>query len=172
MSIVRRRAVFGALAIVVAAASIAWVLGASRGSAAVRPTVNEVAEGLTCQCGCGLTVANCNHPNCEFSVPVRAEIAKMIGHGMTRAEIISFYRNKYGEKVLSSPTMQGFNLLAWIMPFFAVGIGGVFVGFAVHRWRSRPAAGPAQESSSAREQTAQFDPELKRRLDDELKERR
>jgi cytochrome c-type biogenesis protein CcmH len=172
MSILQRRAAFGTLAIVVAAASMAWFLTASRGSAAVRPTVNEVAEGLTCQCGCGLTVANCNHPNCEFSVPVRAQIRKMIDEGRTRAEIIAFYRAKYGEKVLSSPTTQGFNLLAWVIPFFAVGIGGVFIGFAARRWRSAAPGKPARESSGAREQAPQFDPELKRRLDEELKERR
>jgi cytochrome c-type biogenesis protein CcmH len=175
MSIAQRRVAFGAAgaaAIMIAAVSMAWFLSASRGSAAVRPTVNEVAEGLTCQCGCGLTVANCNHPTCEFAVPARAQIAKMIDEGKTRAQIIAFYREQYGEKVLSSPTTQGFNLLAWIMPFVAVGIGGVLIGFAARRWRSNGASKPAENSSGAPQQAARFDPELKRRLDDELKERR
>src|SRR5579875_2041586 len=39
-----------------------------------KTSLQEVSEGLTCQCGCGLTVANCNHPQCEFSVPVREHI--------------------------------------------------------------------------------------------------
>ncbi|MGC1191918.1 MAG: hypothetical protein WA861_15095, partial [Candidatus Binatus sp.] len=43
------------------------------------PTNSQVSEGLTCQCGCGLTVANCNMPTCGFSVPMRAEIDRMIG---------------------------------------------------------------------------------------------
>jgi cytochrome c-type biogenesis protein CcmH len=175
MSIQRRRATLGAAgaaAIVIVAASIAWFLSASRGSAAVRPTVNEVAEGLTCQCGCGLTVANCNHPNCEFSVPVRENIGKMIDEGRTRAEIIAFYREKYGEKVLSSPTTRGFNLLAWIIPFVAVAIGGVFIGFAARRWRSAPAGNPPEDSSRVPESRPQFDPELKRRLEDEIRENR
>jgi cytochrome c-type biogenesis protein CcmH len=175
MSILRRRAAFGAagaVAIVLAAASMGWLLTASRGSAAVRPTVNGVAEGLTCQCGCGLTVANCNHPTCEFAVPARAQIGKMIDEGRTRAEIIAFYRDKYGEKVLSAPTTQGFNLLAWIMPFVAIAIGGVFIGFAARRWRSKGSGKPAEDSSGARESRAQFDPELKRRLEDEVRENR
>ncbi len=176
MSILRRRAALGAagaVAIVIVAASIVWLSSASRGSAAVRPTMNEVAEGLTCQCGCGLTVANCNHPTCEFSVPARARIQKMIDEGRTRAEIIAFYRDKYGEKVLSSPTTQGFNLLAWIMPFAAVAIGGVFIAFAARRWRSNETNQPPPDSSgNAPQNPARFDPELKRRLDDELKERR
>jgi cytochrome c-type biogenesis protein CcmH/NrfF len=175
MSILRRRAAFGAagtLAIVLAAAVMAWIGGASRGSAAVRPTVNEVAQGLTCQCGCGLTVANCNHPTCEFAVPARAQIRKMIDQGRTRAEIIAFYREKYGEKVLSAPTTQGFNLLAWIMPFAAVAIGGVFIGFAARRWRSNGTETPAGDSSRPREGRSQVDADLKRRLDDEVRENR
>ena len=68
-----------------------------------KTTREAVAEGLTCQCGCGLTIANCNHPNCEFCVPVRAKIDKLIAQGMDRAQIIGFFRAQYGEKVLSAP---------------------------------------------------------------------
>src|SRR5271170_1193727 len=71
----------------------------------------EVYEGLTCQCGCGLTVANCNMPTCSFAVPMRAEIERMIAKGMTRTQVIAFYRHEYGEKVLSAPTTEGFNIL-------------------------------------------------------------
>ncbi len=45
-------------------------------------TMQEVSEGLTCQCGCGLTVANCNHPTCPFAVPLRTQIDGMIKAGM------------------------------------------------------------------------------------------
>ena len=47
------------------------------------PTNSQVSEGLTCQCGCGLTVANCNMPTCGFSVPMRRDIDRMIGEGKT-----------------------------------------------------------------------------------------
>ena len=93
----------------------------SRETFAAETTTNEqVSQSLTCQCGCGLTVANCNMPTCSFSVPTRLEIDRMIGNGMGRAQIIAFYRHKYGEKVLSAPTAEGFNLLAWTMPFIAL----------------------------------------------------
>ncbi len=96
------------------------------------PTVSmqQVSEGLTCQCGCGLTVANCNHPNCEFSVPVRDQIDGMIGRGMNGPQVIAYFRGKYGEKILSAPTTQGFNLLAWVMPFAAIVAGGALVAFS------------------------------------------
>lgn len=134
-------------------------------SAAIAPktSTQEVSEGLTCQCGCGLTVANCNHPQCEFAVPVRAQIDKMIANGMTRPQIVAWFRTRYGEKVLSAPTTEGFNLVAWIMPFAVLIAGGAGIVLAFGRWRSNAPIAPADPSP--------IDPELKRRLERELRER-
>jgi cytochrome c-type biogenesis protein CcmH len=134
------------------------------------PTNSQVSEGLTCQCGCGLTVANCNMPTCGFSVPMRHDIDRMIGEGKTRAQIIAFYRNQYGEKVLSAPTTEGFNILAWTMPFIALAVGGGLMVLAVGRWHSNQPSAPAD--SKPGEQPASFDPELRRKLEKELEERR
>jgi cytochrome c-type biogenesis protein CcmH len=138
--------------------------------AAETPTNSQVSEGLTCQCGCGLTVANCNMPTCGFSVPMRAQIDRMIGEGKTRAQIIAFYRNEYGEKVLSAPTTEGFNILAWTMPFIALALGGGLMVFAVGRWHSHQPSAPSDANPGA--QAASFDPELRRKLEKELEERR
>ena len=131
--------------------------------AAENPTNSQVSEGLTCQCGCGLTVANCNMPTCGFSVPMRREIDRMIGEGKTRAQIIAFYRRQYGEKVLSAPTTEGFNILAWTMPFIALAVG---------RWHSNQPSTPTPSDSKPGAQAASFDPELRRKLEKELEERR
>lgn len=142
-------------------------------NATQRPTVAGISEGLTCQCGCGLTVANCNHPTCSFSVPVREEIETMIGKGESGPQIIAFYRQKFGEKVLSAPTTEGFNVLAWLMPFAAVLLGGAFIVFTASRWRSRRNGESAASSDSASNNPpVEFDPALKSRLDNDLRERR
>jgi cytochrome c-type biogenesis protein CcmH len=138
--------------------------------AAETPTNSQVSEGLTCQCGCGLTVANCNMPTCGFSVPMRREIDRMIGEGKTRAQIIAFYRHQYGEKVLSAPTTEGFNLLAWTMPFIALVLGGGAMVLAVGRWHSNQPSAPSDSKPGA--PPATFDPELRRKLEKELEERR
>ena len=117
----------------------------ARAAAASR---QEIAEGLTCQCGCGLTVANCNHPNCSFSVPMREHIDTMLAHGMGRAEIIAYFRKQYGEKILSAPTTQGFNLLAWTMPFVALIVGGGLVVLMMGRWRGGPPSAPQSPNDS------------------------
>ena len=140
----------------------------SRETFAAETTTNDqVSQSLTCQCGCGLTVANCNMPTCSFSVPTRTEIDNMIGKGMGRAQIIAFYRHKYGEKVLSAPTAEGFNLLAWTMPFIALVVGGGLIVFAFGRWRTAPPLLPAGGNPAG---MPSFDPELRRRLETELRE--
>jgi cytochrome c-type biogenesis protein CcmH/NrfF len=139
---------------------------AADGEPAPRTTVQEVAEGLTCQCGCGLTVANCNHPSCGFAIPTRGEIADLIRKGMSRAGILTAFRHKYGEKILSAPTAEGFNLLAWIIPYVAVGSGMLLILMAVIRWRRGDNEHRPQAVQSV---SAQFDPGLRQQLEQDLR---
>jgi cytochrome c-type biogenesis protein CcmH len=150
-----------ALAVFALGAALAAAVRAA--SIAPKTSLDAVAEGLTCQCGCGLTVANCNHPQCEFAVPIRSQIEGMIARGKSRPEIIAWFRARYGEKVLSAPTTEGFNLLAWIMPFAALLGGGVGVFFVFSRWRAKAPDAPVNAGA--------FDPDLRRRLEKELRER-
>jgi cytochrome c-type biogenesis protein CcmH len=164
-----------------AALTIAMVVPVPSARAAA-PGGQEIAEGLTCQCGCGLTVANCNHPNCSFSVPMREHIDAMLAHGMGRAEIIAYFRKQYGEKILSAPTTQGFNLLAWTMPFVALIVGGGLVVLMMGRWRGGPSSAPQSSSNDSgsgnsdkpggSDKPDKFDPAFRERLERELRERR
>jgi len=115
----------------------------------------EVEESLTCQCGCGLTVAACNHLECSFAVPVRKNITESLARGETGEQILERYMREYGEKVLSSPVPEGFNLLAWIGPYLAI----VVAGTAMFVFFRRRAAGdsPQQQAAPASQPT---DPRL------------
>lgn len=103
-----------------------------------------IEESLTCQCGCGLTVRSCNHINCGSALPLRQEIREQIAKGLDQQAILAYFKNKYGEKILSSPTTTGFNLAAWIAPFLAVGIGAALVLLTLVRWQHghAPTAAP------------------------------
>jgi cytochrome c-type biogenesis protein CcmH len=164
-----RRFADAALPIAVAALALTMVLMVPvRPARAATASGQEIAEGLTCQCGCGLTVANCNHPNCSSSVPMREQIDAMLAKRMGRAEIVAYFRKQYGEKILSAPTTQGFNLLAWIMPFVALLLGGGLVVMMMGRWRSPPPSGSRPPGGS---KPKKFDHELRERLERELRER-
>lgn len=148
---------------------LAFILagGTSVVAAPAKTTVQEVGEGLTCQCGCGLTVANCNHPSCGFAIPTRGEITGMINRGMSRLQILQSFRHKYGEKVLSAPTTEGFNLLAWVMPYVAVAAGVLLIVIATTRWR-RPedTSGAAAHPVAA---SVEFDANLRHQLERDLR---
>ena len=164
-----RRFADAALPMAAAALALTMVLMVPvRPARAATASGQEIAEGLTCQCGCGLTVANCNHPNCSSSVPMREQIDAMLAKRMGRAEIVAYFRKQYGEKILSAPTTQGFNLLAWIMPFVALLLGGGLVVMMMGRWRSRPPSGSRPPGGS---KPKKFDHELRERLERELRER-
>ena len=158
-----------------ALAMVVPLMAPTRSARAAAPGRQEIAEALTCQCGCGLTVANCNHPNCSFSVPMRERIDTMLAHGMGRAEIIAYFRKQYGEKILSAPTTQGFNLLAWTMPFVALLVGGGLVVLMMGRWRGGSSSAPQSSNDSGpgnkSGKSGEFDPALRERLERELRER-
>lgn len=104
------------------------------------PGQQEIEESLTCQCGCGLTVHSCNHLQCPSGEPIKKEIAERLGRGEDKATILNAFRARYGEKVLSAPTFNGFNWLAWITPFAAVLAGGLVMSLVIRRWVRAPRA--------------------------------
>lgn len=113
------------------------VLLAAPMAVAAPPSFQHLEESLTCQCGCGLTVHSCNHLQCPSALPLRAEIREQMATGKTEPQILAYFADKYGEKILSAPTTTGFNLMAWVVPFFLVACGGMVVAFTVTRWKRR-----------------------------------
>ena len=128
------------------------------------PTQGQVESSLTCQCGCGLTVHSCNHLSCSSGEPLNLEIASQIAEGRDLPQILSHFETKYGEIILSSPTSRGFNLAAWTVPFIMLGFGTLGVAYILWRWR-RNDRGPAGAGGTS----VKTDPELRARLEDELK---
>jgi len=133
-----------------AAAALLLALALAPLPAAIAATQQEVEEALTCQCGCGLTVHACNHLNCGSGEPMKAEIRERLGRGETKQQILDAFRGRYGEKVLSSPTFQGFNWLAWLTPFAAVlAAAAVLVVTIRRRVRTTTAAVPPAPAGDA-----------------------
>ena len=109
-------------------------------------TTKEIEEALTCQCGCGLTVHSCNHLQCGSGIPLKNEVLTLVNRGLSRDEILVQFSTKYGEKILSSPTTEGFNLVAWVLPFIVIAVGAALVLNVLRRWRI--AAAPAKAASA------------------------
>lgn len=153
----------------VALLALALVLGAAavEGKA---PSFQELEESLTCQCGCGLTVHSCNHLQCPSAIPLRQEIREQMTLGLDKDAILAHFAEKYGEKILSSPTTTGFNLTAWVMPFVAVAAGVLVVLFTLARWRRAPhptsPTRPASPYPIGSEEAAEIESIMRRELED------
>ena len=113
------------------------------------------------------------HADLRFlGADARAKSTRMIGkgNGPRRRSSHSIAR-KYGEKILSAPTTEGFNLLAWMMPFVALAVGGGLIVLVFGRWRSVAPPSFTGDSTAGTRQPS-FDPELARKLEKEIEERR
>jgi cytochrome c-type biogenesis protein CcmH len=132
-----------------------------------QPTQQEIEESLTCQCGCGLTVHSCNHIQCGSGEPIKKEIAERLARGESKEQILAAFTQKFGEKVLSAPTMRGFNWLAWVTPFAALLVAATVLTLTIRK-RARLATDALVPAPAASDRPAAPDrlrAELARELD-------
>ena len=126
------------------------------------PTLNELENEVMCPV-CGTTLSQSDSPAAE---QIKQFIRAAIARGDTKSQIKTQLVRNYGEQILAAPPKHGFNLLAWVLPLAGIGLGAVLLGAAAWQWtRGRPQVPVVAASSNGR---APVDPELERRLDDEL----
>ena len=117
-----------------------------------KPTLAELEREVICPT-CHTTLELSDAPVADR---MRAFIRERIAVGDTKTEIKAKLVESFGEGVLAAPPREGFNWLAWILPLAGAAAAVVVVGLAARRWvRKTPEEHP-------------LDPELERRLDDEL----
>ncbi|MBS1271136.1 MAG: Cytochrome c-type biogenesis protein CcmH [Candidatus Marinimicrobia bacterium] len=130
----------------------------------------KINSSLSCQCGCGLLVSVCTMDGCMCE-GVRKQVGQMLDQGKSEKEITQAMISIYGEQILAAPPKSGFNLSAYVLPFFFLIVGGVVLYSVVKRWV--PAIGPSGESGADERSSEprKGDSELKHRdqIEDELK---
>ena len=101
---------------------------------------DDIEKQLKCHCGCPLDIYNCRTTDfaCPVSPRVHADVQALIAGGYSEAEIREAFVAVYGERVLTAPKPEGFNLLAYVAPFAAITIFGGFAAWVIHRWRQQP----------------------------------
>ena len=134
-------------------------------------TSRDIEGDIMCICkdNCGKVLVNCT---CGTSEEYRKEIMAMINAGKTKQEIIQHYIDRFGEKVLASPSKSGFNLTAWIFPFVALFAGAWGIHKVVRSWVDKRKTGSPLKASlekAADASTAPQDP-YKKKMEEDLKE--
>jgi len=126
-----------------------------------KPTQAALESALVC--------TTCHEPLDESSSPLAQQMKKQIraqiAAGRTTAEIKAYFVAELGPQVLAVPTRNGFNLLAWLLPFAAIILGAAAVGFGARAWLKNrddsDAAGPEPDGPK-------LAPGLEQRVDQEL----
>ena len=130
------------------------------------PLERELQKEIICMCGtCGRKrIGECT---CGMAAAMRAEVARLVAEGKGRDEVYAYYMAKFGsQEPLASPIDEGFNRLAWLVPYLAGASGALAIAFVARRWARRETAAP--EPRDAR--PAQGDAALDARLNDELRD--
>ena len=128
------------------------------------PEVKKVSENFVCQCSCNHQLSGCGMLHCGSANPLRSEIEQKLQAGMTEEQIVDDFVAKYGGVILSAPTGEGFDLVAWTLPVVAL-LAGLLVLYRVVRvWTRRrplPASTPASPETIPEPYRNRMEKELK-----------
>jgi len=127
------------------------------------PTLAELEHEVMCPT-CKTLLELSHAPIAER---MRVFIRERIAAGETKSEIKAQLVDEFGEGVLAAPPMQGFGLLAWLLPFIGLFGAGAIVAVIAWRWKTLHAteAAPTERSSNG---DVKLNPALERKLDREL----
>jgi cytochrome c-type biogenesis protein CcmH len=150
--------------VVVAALVVAAVAAMPAAASEKHPTLTEMEGLIMCPTCKGQTLEESTAPAADR---VRAFIKARIRAGDTRSEIENKLVAQYGQGILAEPPRHGFGLLAWVLPLAGIGLGAVVLGVLAWRWSK--GCGPREpEPDPAANGRVRLDPELERKLDEEL----
>jgi cytochrome c-type biogenesis protein CcmH len=147
----------------VVAAVLALVLAPASAAATRCPTLSELEPQLVCP-SCGTTLDLSNAPIAErMRAFIRTRIAACDSEDEIKQKLVA----QFGPRVLASPPREGFDLLAWAVPLAGAAAAAAAVGAAAWRWSRRREQPPADPDPSSNGR-AGLEPELERRLEEEL----
>ncbi len=127
--------------------------------------VNRVAKKLYCPVCPNTPLDVCETRACE---DWRAQIRDQLAAGWTEEQVLAYFVDQYGERVLAEPQRRGFTSLVWILPLLAIGLGGASLGRVVRDWRrARQRDQPPEETLMS---SPVLPPDVIDRIERELKE--
>ncbi len=116
-----------------AVALVALALPAAAAAAdCPKTTLGDVEDEVMCQvCGTPLSLAT-EAPQAQRE---RDLIQRLIDRCQSKSQIKSRLAAEFGDGVLALPGGDGFDLAAYLVPGFALLVGGAALAFAASRWR-------------------------------------
>ena len=110
-----------------ALSSLAWAQ-----DEALDPQVFAIGSELRCPTCVSESVAQSSS---AIAREMRVIIQDQLDEGRTRAEILAFFQERYGDWILLNPPARGVLLIVWVLPVLAVLVGAALLVRLVRRWR-------------------------------------
>jgi cytochrome c-type biogenesis protein CcmH len=108
--------------------------------------VFSIADQLQCPVCQGQTVA---YSNSGLAQQMRTLIAKKLEEGASREQVLTYFVERYGDGILTTPPRSGFTLLVWVLPFVGLLVGTGIVGLALRKFRQARPGGPSPKVQPA-----------------------
>jgi len=128
--------------------------------------VNAVAKKLYCPVCPNTPLDVCETQACK---DWRAQIRDQLAAGWSEQQIMDYFVQQYGERVLGEPQRSGFTSMVWVLPLIAVLLGIVIVWQVLRSWRLKRAEQISQEISTPNS-SDRISKELRALVEKELKE--
>jgi cytochrome c-type biogenesis protein CcmH len=136
--------------------------------------VNDVARELFCPICENIPLDVCPTEACR---DWRELIRQMLAEGKSKEQIMDYFVDNYGARVVGIPPAEGINWLAYLIPPVAFVIGVVLLFQAFRIWKQLPAAQAAEitlgkPGGNQESLRSVSDDQYAARLEQELKKRR
>jgi cytochrome c-type biogenesis protein CcmH len=119
------------------------------------PTLADLEDEVMCP-ACNTTL---DQSSSGAARQIERFIATRIAAGDSKQQIKDRLVADYGPWILAAPPKEGFDLLAWVLPFVGLLGGAIVLAFLAWRWSRRREPRPSAPALS---------PALERRVDQEL----
>jgi cytochrome c-type biogenesis protein CcmH len=138
--------------------------------------VNAIAKQLYCPVCENTPLDVCPTEACR---DWREHIRLMLSEGKTEDEILQYFVDQYGDRVLSAPPATGFNWLIYLLPPIIILIGAVLLFRSFKEWTKPKVASPVSvnENNTGKGRKKESPVDAKKddyvtRLEEELKKRK
>ena len=129
--------------------------------------VNIVAKQLYCPVCPNTPLDVCETQACK---DWRDEIRIQLEAGWSEEQVMDYFVERYGERVLAEPQHGGFASLVWILPVVAVLLGLALVVQALRSWRGRRLQAFEVDNGGPAGPAVNVTPEARARIERELQE--
>jgi len=128
--------------------------------------VNAVAKKLYCPVCPNTPLDVCETQACK---DWREQIRDQLAAGWSEQQIMDYFIQQYGERVLGEPQRSGFTSMVWVLPLIAVLLGIVIVWQVLRSWRLKRVEQVSPEISTPNS-SDWISKELRALVEKELKE--